>query len=140
MKKALQIFAATAALAAGFSMPASAGPGDGGGNDPNYWVRLGAERFEGGMDRESRFAGWAGRSVDRIGLRSTNGFARCARIKATFGNGHTRDLDTSGLSRMVPGRVYRIDLPGGDRNIVDLRLKCRALGQYAVSVEILARK
>jgi hypothetical protein len=113
---------------------------DSGGNDPNYWVRLGAERFEGGMDRESRFAGWAGRSVDRIGLRSMNGFARCARVRATFHNGHTRDLDTSGLYRMVPGRVYRIDLPGGDRNLVDLQLKCRALGQYAVSVEILARK
>jgi hypothetical protein len=139
MKKALQILATTTALA-GLSLPALAAPGDRGGNDPNYWVRLGAERFEGGMDRESRFAGWGGRSVDRIGLRAANGFARCVRVQATFGNGHTRDLDTSALSRMVPGHTYRIDLPGGDRNIVDLRLKCRALGQYAVSIGIFARK
>ena len=140
MKKVLHILAATAALAAGLSLPTFAGPGDGGGNDPNFWVRLGAERFEGGMDRESRFAGWGGRSVDRIGLRATNGFARCARVQATFRNGHTRDLDTRGLSRMVPGHIYRVDLPGGDRNLVDLRLKCRALGQYAVSIGIFARK
>jgi hypothetical protein len=41
---------------------------------------------------------------------------------------------------MTPGRMYRVDLPGGDRNIVKLHLKCRALGQYAVSVQIFARK
>jgi len=41
---------------------------------------------------------------------------------------------------MVPGRVYRVDLPGGDRNVTRLMLKCRALGQYAVSVDVLARK
>jgi hypothetical protein len=138
MKK-LQVLSMVAVLAA-FSVPAVAGPGDGGGNDPNYWVTMGSERFEAGLDRESEFAGWAGRSVDRIGLRAMNGFARCTRVHVEFGNGRVRDLDTSGLFRMTPGRVYRIDLPGGDRNIVKLHLTCRALGQYAVLVQISARK
>ena len=100
----------------------------------------GVERFQGPNDRETAFGGWRGRSVDRIGLQALNGFARCTRVRAEFGNGNTRDLDSSGLARMVPGHVYRVDLPGGDRNIVQLHLKCRALGKYAVSVQVFARK
>lgn len=140
MKRTLQTFATAIALAAGLSVPALAAPADRGGFDPNYWVRMSAERFQGGMDRESEFAGWAGRSVDRIGLQAIDGYARCTRVRAEFGNGRVRDLDTSGLFRMTPGRMYRIDLPGGDRNVVKLHLKCRALGRYAVSVQIFARK
>ena len=138
MKRSLKLWTMAAALSAATIVPTLAA--DGGGYDPNYWVRLGTERFQGPVDRESTFPGWGGRSVDRIGLRSLNGFARCMRVRATFGNGNTRDLDTSGLFRMVPGRVYRVDLPGADRNVVRLMLKCRALGKYAVSVEVLARK
>ncbi len=139
MKKSM-LWLSAAALLAGLAAPALAAPNDGGGWDPNYWVSLGSERFQGGNDRETAFGGWAGRSVDRIGLRAVNRYARCTRVRAEFGNGHTRDLDASGLGRMVPGRVYRIDLPGGDRNIRQLHLKCRALGSYAVSVEVFARK
>ena len=138
MKK-LQVLS-MAALLAGLAVPALAGPGDGGGNDPNYWVSMGSERFEGGPDRESEFAGWAGRSIDTVGLRALNTYARCTRVRAEFGNGKTRDLDASGLFRMTPGRVYRIDLPGGDRNVVKVRLTCRSLSRYAVNVQILARK
>jgi hypothetical protein len=128
------------ALLTGLAVPALAGPGDGGGDDPNYWVRMGVERFEGGMDRESTAAGWAGRSIDTIGLRALNTEARCTRVRAEFGNGRTRDLDTSSLFRMMPGRLYHIDLPGGDRNVVKLHLICRSLTRYAVNVLIVARK
>ncbi len=128
------------ALLTGLAAPALAGPGDGGGDDPNYWVQMGSERFDGGFDRESAVGGWAGRSIDRIALRATNGFARCIRVRAEFGNGNTRDLDASGLSRMTPGRTYRIDLPGGDRRVVKFRLTCRPLGRDAVNVQIFARK
>jgi hypothetical protein len=138
MKRSLKLWTMAAALSAAAIVPALAA--DGGGYDPNYWVRLGTERFQGPVDREAAFPGWGGRSVDRIGLRSLNGFARCTRVRAMFGNGNTRDLDASGLFRMVPGRVYRVDLPGGDRNVVRLALKCRALGQYAVAVDVFARK
>lgn len=139
MKRPIRLFS-LAMILAGITAPALAFPGDGGGADPNYWVRLGAERFEGPRDRETAFGGWAGRSVDRIGLRAVDGEARCTRVRAEFGNGNVRDLDASSLFQMTPGHVYRIDLPGGDRRIVQLHLKCRALGQRAVSVEIFARK
>ena len=137
--KTLQVLS-MAMLLAGLATPALADPGDGGGYDANYWVRMGLERFEGGPDRESESAGWAGRSIDTIGLRALNTYARCTRVRAEFGNGKTRDLDTSGLFRMTPGRVYRIDLPGGDRNVVKLHLTCRSLSRYAVNVQIFARK
>jgi hypothetical protein len=107
--------------------------------DPNFWVSLGRERFE-GREVESNFAGWGGRSVDRIGLRAVNADARCRRVRVTFGNGNTRDLDVGQLDRMQQGRVYRIDLPGGERNIVRLALLCRPVGAPTVAVEILARK
>lgn len=106
----------------------------------NYWISLGTERFVGGRDIESRFTGWGGKSVDRIALRAVDGDARCARLRATFGNGHTRDLDVSQLGRMDQGRMFQIDLPGGDRNLVRLDLLCRAVGAREVQIEILARK
>jgi hypothetical protein len=109
-------------------------------DDPNYWVSLGRERFVGRRDVESRFAGWGGRSVDRIALRPIDGDARCTRILATFGNGRTRALDVSQLNRMAQGRNYRIDLPGEERRITRLDLTCRALGDRDVTMEILARK
>jgi hypothetical protein len=114
--------------------------GPNGGPDPNFWVSLGRERFSGSLEAESRFQGWGGRSVDRIGLRAVNADARCRRLTATFGNKHTRQLDVSALSRMERGRVYQIDLPGGDRNLVRLDLLCRPLDAPEVSIEIMARK
>jgi len=102
------------------------------------WVVLGTERFEGRRDRESTFAGWRGRSVDRIGLRPLDDDARCTRVTATFANGATRDLSVGGV--MDRGRVTVIDLPGRDRDLVNLRLACRAVGDRDVRIEILARR
>jgi hypothetical protein len=110
-----------------------------GSSDPNSWVSLGRQRFE-GREVESSFAGLNGRSVDRIGLRAVNADAHCARVRVTFGNGNTRELDVSQLGHMEQGRVYRIDLPGGERNIVRLAMVCRPVGAPGVAVEILARK
>jgi hypothetical protein len=112
----------------------------GNGPDENYWVSLGRQRFMGGRDTESQFGGWGGRDVDRIALRAVDGDARCTRVQATFHNGNTRDLDVSQLDRMEQGRTYRIDLPGGNRTIMRLAMKCRGLGQREVAIEVLARK
>jgi hypothetical protein len=107
------------------------------GNDPNYWVTLGRESFQGRRDREQNFAGWGGRSVERIGLRAINDDARCSRLRVTFGNGMTRDLD---VGRLEQGRVKSIDLPGGNRNVTRLNMTCSAVHKYSVTIEILARK
>lgn len=107
------------------------------GNDANYWVTLGRESFEGRKDREQSFAGWGGRSVERIGLRPLNDDARCTQLHVTFGNGKTRDID---VGRLDQGRVKSIDLPGGNRNVTRVNLTCSAVSRNAVTIEILARK
>lgn len=104
----------------------------------NDWVSIGRERFQGRRDNESTFAGWRGRSVDRIGLRPLDGDARCRRVSVRFGNGTTRNLN--GADYLQRGRVTVLDLPGGDRNVVSLNLTCRAVGDYDVTIDILARK
>lgn len=112
--------------------------GRGGDRYDNDWVSLGRETFQGRHDRESSFGGWAGRSVDRIGLRPLDGDARCTRVVARFANGQRVDL--YGADYLQRGRVTVLDLPGGDRNIDKLAFACRAVGDYDVTIEILARK
>ncbi len=73
-----------------------------------------------------------GRNVERIGLRAVNGDARCAKVRVTFGNGSTANLD---VGRLDQGRVKQIDLPGGNRNIRSLNLVCSAVNKSAVTVE-----
>ncbi len=124
------------------------GPGPrppGAGNYPppgvfNGWVRLGVESFEGRRDRETTTAGWAGRKVDQIGLRAVNGDAQCRRVFVTFRNGKTRDLDIGNRGVLRQGDFRRIDLPGGDRNVTQLQLSCRPIGDRQVFIESYARK
>jgi len=104
----------------------------------NEWVSLGRERFEGRRDHENTLAGWSGRSVDRIGLRPLDGDARCRRVTVHFRSGGTRDLN--GADYLPQGRVTVLDLPGADRDVSSINLACRAVGDYAVSIEILMRK
>jgi len=107
--------------------------------DANYWVSMGRERFVGRNDREANLPGWSGRSIEKLGLRA-NDFAACPRVRVTFGNGNTRDLSSAGLMRMMPGRVYRLDLPGNSRNVTRIVLRCHSLVDRGVQVELLARK
>lgn len=112
--------------------------GPGNGFDPNYWVVLGRESFEGRHDRETDYARWGGRRIERIGLRPVNGDARCSRVVAVFGNGQRINLTHNELLRRGRLRVY--DVPGMERNLVRLNMMCRAVGQHQVTIEILARK
>ncbi|HWA04632.1 MAG TPA: hypothetical protein VG819_14020 [Rhizomicrobium sp.] len=108
------------------------------GYDPNYWITLGRQSFEGMRDREATFSGgWSGRSVERIGFRALNGDARCTRARVAFGNGSTRNFD---VGRLMQGRVKIIDLPGGNRNVRSVGLVCSPLNRSRVVVEIMARK
>ncbi len=100
------------------------------------WTSLGRVSFEGRRDRETSFAGWRGRSVDRIGLRPLDGDARCRRVTVQFAGGGSRDLSVGRLER---GRVTVLDLPGGDRNIRSISFQCRAVRDYDVQVEVLTR-
>jgi hypothetical protein len=106
----------------------------------NYWVYLGRQTFTGRNDVETTFAQWGGRSVNSIGLKPTNDDARCRRAVVTFANGQTRDLNVSRWDRLQEDRMYRIDLPGGDRNVRRLSLQCRAEHGRTVGINIYANK
>lgn len=112
---------------------------DGWGHDRNGWVTIGRENFRGRHDSETTSAGWRGRSVDRIALRPVDNDARCMRVSATFSNGRTRDLDVDRRDVMERGRLTVIDLPGDERNLRSVDLRCRAVGDRDVTIEILAR-
>jgi hypothetical protein len=105
--------------------------------DASAWVPLGRERFEGRGDRENNFAGWNGRSIDRLGFRAVDDDARCRKVRVTFGSGKTQELDVGQLDQ---GRMKVVDLPGNFRNVTNLNMVCRAMNKYAVTVEISARK
>ena len=104
------------------------------------WVRLGFQSFEGRNDREAQYTGWRGRNVDSIALRAVNGDAQCKRVYVTFGNGRTRDLDIGNRGILRQGDFRRIDLPGGERDITQLLLVCRPVGDRQVTIESYARK
>lgn len=104
------------------------------------WVRLGVESFEGQRDRETTTTGWLGRRVDQIALRAVDGDAQCRRVYVTFRNGKTRELGIGDHGILRQGDFRRIDLPGGDRNVVQLRLVCRPVGDYQVFIESYARQ
>ena len=100
------------------------------------WTSVGRESFEGRGDREATFPGFGGRNVDTIGLRPVNDDARCNRITATFGNGRTREL---GGRTLREDRITQIDLPGRDRDITRIEMRCRAASGRRVVVEVLTR-
>lgn len=109
--------------------------------DMNQWVSLGRESFEGRGDHEVAFTGgWRGHSVDKLALKPLNGDARCWSIRATFDNGNTRSLNIDGGDMLQQGRTYRLDLPGGDRDLRRVSMSCRPVGDNQVTIELFARK
>jgi hypothetical protein len=111
------------------------GPMMGPGRD---WISLGRVSFEGKNDKENTFGGWGARHIDSIALRPLDGDARCMSLVATFDGGHKVKLaDGRVLER---GRMTSYDLPGRERNLSKLYMRCRALDGYSVTVEIFAHR
>ena len=106
----------------------------------NYWVLVGHTTFTGRNDTDQMFGGWAGRSVTTIGLRPVNDDARCGKVRVTFGNGRTVSLDIDRGDYLQEDRTYKLDLPGGDRNVKQIVMKCRAVHGRSVTMNIYARK
>jgi hypothetical protein len=125
--------------------PGMHGPGDRHDRDgmmgSDDWISLGVESFEGRNDKESTFAGgWRGHSVDRIALRPLNADARCMRVVVTYQSGRKQKVENYLPGVMERGRLAVINLPGRDRDIRDLFMRCRAVNDYSVRIEILVRK
>ena len=112
-------------------------PAMGGGNDANYWVSLGRQTFQGRKDSDMTFTGWAGRSVEKIGLKAVNDDARCSRVRVNFGNGSSTTLN---VRRLDQGRFQSFDLPGNNRDVRSLNMICRAVERNNVTIEISVRK
>lgn len=104
------------------------------------WITVGSEVFDGRFDRETTVAGFAGRGVDRIALRPLNADARCSHVTATFGNGVTRELNIDDREVLEEDRVYELDLPGGDRNVTQIDMACRALNGTQVTMMVMANR
>jgi hypothetical protein len=105
----------------------------------NYWVPITTVSFSGYNDRDGDAAGFAGKSITRIALKPVNANARCSRITALFANGVRRDLGGT-YTNLVRGTTTQVDLPGGERNLVRLTMRCHPLNSYAVSIQVLGRK
>jgi hypothetical protein len=101
--------------------------------DNDQWVRLGAERFD-GRESESTFAGFRGQGLTAIALQATDDDARCTTVRVTFANGQSRSVNFG--ERMTEDRMYRIDLPGDERNVTRVDLTCRPIGDNDVTVII----
>jgi hypothetical protein len=114
------------------------GPFGGRDRDHGDWSVLGTMSFEGRNDKESNFTGWNGRNVERIGLRPLETDARCMSIVATFRNGQKQKLADGRL--LERGRVAVYDLPGRDRDISKLYMRCRSTEGYRVTIEVLLRR
>ena len=109
-----------------------------GGGPAGDWIVLGRQSFEGRNDSESTFTDWGGRHVERLGLRAVETDAQCMSIVATFENGQKAKLADG---RTLPrGQVVVYDLPGYQRNISKVYLRCRAMGGWRVTIEVLARR
>ncbi|MHB1205657.1 MAG: hypothetical protein ACYCZX_08835 [Rhodospirillaceae bacterium] len=102
------------------------------------WMTLGTETFEGRRDRETTLAGFKGRQVERIGLRPTNDAARCGAMNVTFANGRSTRLNVNNGEVLPEDRIFQVDLPGDDRNVMKIDLSCRAEHGRRVTVDVMA--
>ncbi len=115
------------------------GMGQGPTGDPERdFVSLGSMSFEGRNDKESNFAGFAGRHIERLAFRPRETDAQCGSIVATFDGGRKAKLaDGRTLQR---GRLNFYDLPGDQHNLSKIYLRCHAVNGYQVTIEIFARR
>jgi hypothetical protein len=104
------------------------------------WITLGTEVFNGRVDRETTFAGFAGRNAERLAVRAVNDDARCSRVSATFANGMTRDLNIGEGNLLREDRVYQLDLPGRSRDVTRVDMTCHAENGRQVTMQVMANR
>lgn len=108
--------------------------------NPQGWITLGSEVFNGRFDRETTITGLAGRDIQRIGLRPVNDNARCSRVTATFANGNTRELNIDERDMLQEDRVFELDLPGNARDITRIDMACHAENGGQVRMMVMANR
>jgi len=111
-----------------------------GGLTSDGWITLGTEEFNGRVDRESTFAGFAGRNVERLAVRAVNDDARCSRVTATFANGQRQNLNIGESNLLREDRVYQLDLPGRTRDVMRVDMTCHAENGRQVTMQVMANR
>jgi hypothetical protein len=111
-----------------------------GGLNTEGWITLSTEVFDGRIDRETTFAGFAGRDVERLAVRAVNDDARCSRVTATFANGMRRDLNIGEGNLLREDRVYQLDLPGRTRDVTRVDMTCHAENGRQVTMVVMANR
>ena len=102
----------------------------------NDWHYLGSKEFSGRDDSESRFAGWRGRRIDAVALKPVEADARCSRVVAQFRNGRERALDVNGGDILRQGQHYKLDVPGGYRDLESLSMRCHPTNSRRVNIQL----
>lgn len=118
-----RLIAIAAVLSAGVSAPALAA-----------WDTLGSVDFSFRNDRETQYGNFGG-SIERLSLRAENSDVICRDVRATFGNGVTREIFHGDLPR---GQDVVVDLPGESRMVRRLDFTCHALDPRGSTVAIAA--
>jgi hypothetical protein len=98
------------------------------------WDNIGSVTVSHGRDRDTRSFDLGG-PVDQLRLRAENSDVDCRAVKATFGNGRTRQVFSGRLYR---NRATNVDLPGDSRNIQRLSFNCSARGWHNATIRIAA--
>ncbi|HEX3808371.1 MAG TPA: hypothetical protein VHW02_01630 [Rhizomicrobium sp.] len=109
-------------------------------NTTSVWVPIGNVTFDGPNDRDNTSGGFAGRSITALGFKAMNGSAVCARTTIRFGNGNTTVAMVNGGRPLNAGQFYQVGLPGNQRNVTNVVMRCRALGQRSVTISIMGNK
>ncbi len=89
------------------------------------WVRLGTLRFNRRGEVERTFSRFEG-PVRRLAIQAQDDPARCSAIVVTFANGRSRSLPF-GRGILEEGRLYTVDLPGDQRRVEVITMRCRAV-------------
>jgi hypothetical protein len=109
-------------------------------NNANNWVLIGNAKFDGPNDRDGGSTGWAGRGITALGFKATNGDAICGPVTVRYTNDVKRSYPLNNGQPLSRDRVYQIDMPGDRKNVAGVALRCRALGNYSVTVNIYGNK
>jgi hypothetical protein len=115
--------ALAAFMATAFSVPALAD-----------WDRIGSVDFGWQGDHQSQWGDFGGR-VERLNFRAEGNDVRCRSVRATFGNGNTREIFNGWIRE---GDSATVDLPGYQRNVRRLDFFCRARGGRNARLQIAA--
>jgi hypothetical protein len=98
------------------------------------WDQLGSVTVEPNRDHDRVYSRFGG-PVERLWFASDRADVQCRSIRVTFANGRTRTVFSG---RLNEDRGYVVDLPGAERNVRRIDLRCRSLDNDATRIRIAA--